>query len=172
MPGVHRTTRAVLPAGEEAGASGVRVPYGSGRQPVVRAGLPQDAGGKGRHGGGARSGSPPHGEASANAYNPTSRPQTPLLSAVLRGRHILLLKVASRGWSRPYGTGTPTSTPGLPLSVAARAGGWTGAHGAGANHAADSSFSTSAMISRIRSLMGGSASSGNQPTSTDSSSQS
>lgn len=35
------------PAGEVVGMRGVRVPYGSGRQPVVRAGLPHDARGKG-----------------------------------------------------------------------------------------------------------------------------
>ncbi len=44
-------------------------------------------------------------------------------------------------------------------------------HGTGTNQAAGSSFSTTAMISRIRSLIGGSASSANQLTSTDSSSQ-
>lgn len=46
VPGVRRAAPE-FPAGEEAGVRGVRVPYGSGRQPVVRADLPRDAGGRG-----------------------------------------------------------------------------------------------------------------------------
>ncbi|GAA2655489.1 hypothetical protein GCM10010425_82670 [Streptomyces spororaveus] len=67
--------RPPVPAGEGAGTGRAQVPYGSGRQPVVPAGLPQDAGGKGGRGG-ARSGSTPP-EAAASGITRLTRSPAP-----------------------------------------------------------------------------------------------